>query len=1242
MQFVHPFQRDGRCINRSIKHALLAFVIGSPLIFHAEGAEVSWKSLQLHPDSKVGFRRLDSSLTGISFVNQLSEKRAEHNRILENGSGVAAGDVNGDGWVDLYFCSLEGENVLYLNRGKFHFEKSQSAGVACPNQVSTGAIFADIDGDEDLDLFVSGIGVGTRCFLNDGSGNFLEKLDSGLKREAGSMSMAFADADADGDLDLYVANYQTMTWKDLPPGIQPKIIRIDGKALATPADRFMATLRKNGKTTITELGQPDEFYLNDGRGHFESVDWLGGRFLDEDGKPLKTLPRHWGLSVAFRDFNGDASPDIYVCNDFLFGNDDFFLNQGDGNFQRIENWKIRHSSWSSMAIDVADVNRDGNFDFMVVEMLSRDLTRRLTQRANAETGIELREVGMIFDRPQQQHNTLFVNRGDGSFAEIAHFAGVEASEWSWCLAFLDVDLDGFEDILIGNGHAHDLLDGDATIDAMRAMRAAPRGQTPRTLSMYPRLDLPDMAFRNRGDLRFEDVSEDWGFDAIGITSAMCLADFDNDGDLDVATNRLQSEAGLFENIGTSPRIKIKLKGRNGNTNGAGARVRLIPEGKGLPMQQQEITIGGRYLSGDESALVFATAHENQLQIRWRSGTETHVKNVKPNRVYTIVEPIEKPIVEIEKSLDKDHHDDFQNRDWFVDRSEFLNAQHKTNLFDDLQRQPLLPRLLSQLDPGIQWADVNRDGFEDLILPPSRIANGILFMNVKGKHFEKREIKTLGRSHSGGVWMNVKGKKFAYVSGVSNYESGRKSESAVAIFHFEQSDLILKKELMGQKATAGPIVAFDYDGDGDLDLFVGGRVNPGRYPFPAISRIYENQNGTFKLDLESSRSFVDVGLVSGAVASDWDGDGDADLALALEWGAIQVWLNEKGRFENATKQLGLNSYQGWWNGIAAGDFDEDGRMDWVATNWGRNSKYERYRDHPLRVIFGDVDGNDSVEIFEMVYDESRERWGSIRDLIVMGEAIPRLQNRTHSYREYAEKGLAWALDSHLQTLPFLEANWLESSVFLNRESGFEVHPLPMEAQWAPAFGVVVRDFDGDGHEDIFLSQNFFSTQSQTPRYDAGLGLLLTGKGDGSFEAMPVKTGIRIFGEGRGAAAADFDRDGRLDLAVAQNGAAIRLFQNQKAKPAHRVILIGPPDNRQAIGARLRQIQNGKATGPLRELHAGSGFWSQSSLTTFWKNQSDKMQIRVTWHNGRKSDLDLTGQAREWVLRYSQSSNQETNR
>src|SRR6266571_2372228 len=428
----------------------LSMMIISPLLLEADGKQADGtKSVEVIVSSKggAGFTRLGTATTGISFGNSLAKEKAAENQIRQTGSGVAAGDIDGDGLCDLYFCRLDGPNVLYRNMGNWKFEDiTAMAGVACADQFSQGALFADVDGDGDLDLLVTSIGGGTRLFLNDGKGKFTEATTSGLIRKFAATSMAMGDIDGDGNLDLYVANYRTTTFRST--GLS--VLNVDGKRVFRPEDRDDYEFTPDGR--VLEYGEVDVLYINDGKGHFRAVSFTDGTFLDEDGSPLKKPPRDWGLSVMFRDINGDGAPDIYVCNDF-FTPDRIWINNGKGKFRAIERLALRNMSSFSMGIDFADINRDGYDDFLVLDMLDRRHPRRMMQIAGTEPFSSI--IGKFDDRPQVDRNTVQLNRGDGTYAEVACLCGLQASGWSWCPVFLDVDLDGYEDILITTGHMFD-------------------------------------------------------------------------------------------------------------------------------------------------------------------------------------------------------------------------------------------------------------------------------------------------------------------------------------------------------------------------------------------------------------------------------------------------------------------------------------------------------------------------------------------------------------------------------------------------------------------------------------------------------------------------------------------------------------------------------------------------------------------------------------------------------------------
>jgi len=1208
-----------------------------------------WTGAQVLAQGRDGFRLLSSAHTGITFSNRLTEASIAANRVLANGSGVAVGDIDNDGLPDLYFCGLENSNVLYRNLGNWQFKDvTAEAGLQSERRFYRGAVFADVNGDGSLDLLVSTLSEGVLCFINDGRGRFTDRnAEAGTRRPSAATTLALADIDGNGTLDLYVANNRTNDMRDVG---RISFSAVGGKPVIPQKDRNRFVLRGG---QLAEYGEPDQLLLNDGTGRFQLAAWNGGAFLDETGKPLAAPPLDWGLSATFRDVNGDLAPDLYVCNDY-WTPDRFWINDGRGRFRAIDKLALRKTSASSMGADFADLDRDGHLDFFVLDMLSRDL--RLRKRQMFADKPMAAVIGAIDDRPQVMRNTLFRNRGDGTFSEMADFARIAASDWSWSPITLDVDLDGYEDWVISAGHFRDVQDMDAAREIAARQRswnqfkdeAARQKAFTRELEahyqLYPPLRMPIVAFRNLKDWRFQEVTEPWGLSHPAVRHGMATGDFDGDGDLDLVVNCLNGPAEIYRNEGSQGRVKVRLKGRAPNTQGIGAQVALI--NGVIPRQSTEIVSGGHYLSGSEAMAVFATGTTRagmRIEVAWRSGRRTVVQNVAANRVYEIEEPQadagggagERESVGASKTTNRqqpiaDPPSPLASR-IFKDVSDTLAHLHHEPDFNDFERQPLLPLRLSQLGPGIAWFDLDADGHDDLIIGTGTGAVPAVFRSNGRGAFERIAAApaTGVSSDTGGIvaWNDSNGRA-AFIAGITGYESP--SRHGAMQFRLSATQLEPVGPIGSEMTSGGAVALGDLDGNGQLALFVAGSVIPGRYPLGAASKIYRYNAGRWELDARNSLLLDNLGIVHGAVWSDLTGDGFPELLLACEWGPIRIFQRRGGALFDVTAEFGLSEFTGWWKGITTGDFDSDGRLDIAASNWGLNSPYQASKERPLTLLYGELSRPGILDVVETDYDGVTRQLTTSRQFLPVSASLPFLFERFTSHKSYSEASLAEVLGERMVLARRTEVRTLASCLFLNRGERFEKVELPLEAQLAPAFGVNVADFDGDGHEDVFLSQNFFPMQAEIPRLDAGRGLWLRGDGKGGLASVPGQvSGVAVYGEQRGAALCDFNEDGRIDLAVTQNGAATKLYQNIQAAPGLRIKLRGPSGNPHGIGAVIR-LRFGDQFGPAREIHAGSGYWSQDSPTQVMSTPAIPTAVTIRWPGGRTTTTTLPANAREGVI------------
>ncbi len=1218
---------------------LLSFAVRPA--FTAAPAGVRITELRPPAGGHAGFTLLPPGASGVTFTNRLDDWNSAANRVLNNGSGVAAGDFDRDGQVDLFFCSLTGDNRLFQNQGHWQFQDvTTQAGLRFPPAPCRGAVFADLNGDSWLDLLIGVAGGNLRCLLNDQHGRFVDvTATAGLRGTEATETIALADIDGNGTLDAYVANNRTDDIRDWP---RVPVIYVNRKPTVPPQLRNRISLETG---SLQEFGEPDVLFLNDGQAHFRAVSWTNGTFLDARGTPLAAPPLDWGLTAAFRDLNHDGAPDLYVCNDY-WTPDRLWWNDGHGRFRAADPLELRKFPASSMGVDFADVDRDGHPDIFAVDMLSRSSELRRRQMV-AKRGAPA-AIGEIATQVQTPRNVLLLNRGDRTFAEIACLAGVDASEWSWSPVFLDVDLDGYDDLLVTAGHLRDIQDID-TNDRIRAQqeswRRSPIAATNLQLAfvaakreharLYPPLAMPVIGFHNRigrGQWQFEEATTTWGLDTNGVNHGIALADLDRDGDLDLVVNRLGSAAALFRNESSAPRIAVQLRGRPPNTQAIGARVELL--GASVSNQIHEITSGGTYMSGHDTERVFApgtTPDGLRLRVVWRNGHETEVTGVLANRRYEIDESLA-----ASSPARPAQPNNTATPSLFEDVSASLRHRHHDEPFDDFARQPLLPRRQSQGGPGAAWFDFNGDGWDDLAIGTGRGGRLALFANQRGRGFVPAPLplatNSAARDQTAIVGVRLSTGLPALVLGSSRYEDNdaQTSGGAPGLEFHDPSTGAIRATLPGPAASAGPVAFADLDGDGDLDLFVGGQGQPGRYPVPASSTIYRQGASNWTLDAENSRRLADLGLVNNAVWSDLDGDGHPELILACEWGPIRVFQNRQGQLADLTKERGLSELTGLWQSVTTGDFDGDGRPDIIAGNWGLNSPWHASPQQPLVLAYGDLAGRGTVDLLETEYASATGPLvpRHLRD--TLAAAIPWLAERFPTHARWSQATLQDVIADHANAVKQVRATTLSSMLFLNRGDHFEPRPLPIEAQFSPAFGLCVADFDGDGHEDLALAQNFFAFRFDDARLEAGCGLMLRGDGRGSFHAMTGgESGLRLPGEQRAAATSDFDHDGRPDLLITQNGQETVLLRNRGGRPGLRVRLNGSPGNRSAVGASVRARFRDRQ-GPSREVRAGGGWWSQDSSDLVLATPEKPMAIQIRWPGGKVSEHPVPDAAAELTI------------
>jgi enediyne biosynthesis protein E4 len=1172
---------------------------------------------------KTLFRRLSQEDTGIDMVHPLDLSHPLK-RLYDAGyaaGGVALGDVDNDGFLDIFFSSGPRKNKLYRqvknDTDGFHYEDITAiAGVTGAEAWSAGAVMVDIDGDDDLDIYVCNYDTPNHLFINDGKGYFTEQAKKfGLAISDASLFPAFADYDNDGDLDCYLLTNKLYHEGGLPK-TSPLRQGPKGVELLPGLERYYRIAEEGTtKGKIRVYGRHDYLFQNNGQGKFTDVTHDSGIFGDGQG-----------LSVTWCDFNRDGWIDIYVANDGI-GSDRLYANDGKGSFHDVAPMALPHTTWFSMGSEAGDLNNDGQFDLFVLDMSSTTHYKQKTTMG----AMNVDRIRKASGPPQQlMRNALFINSGTGRFRESAYLSGLANSNWSWAPKLADFDCDGRLDIFISNGVARNFTDSDLAVPK-EASKGKPYWDHFETKTSRPEQNL---AFRNLGKLNFDNVSTSWGVDHTGMSYGSATGDLDNDGDLDLVVINLDEPVSVYQNQSKSGhRITIRLKGRRKNTYGLGALV-AIKSQSGWQIRQLSPMTG--FTSSNDPRVSFGLGSDTLIEslvIQWPGGTVQNFINLPVNKLYTITQS-ESNILPKEKSVEPPFG--YPYRPIYRPSNSVRNVKHRENIYDDFSRQPLLPNKLSTLGPALAMGDVNGDGLDDLLMSGAAGSPSQLYINHEGKYIPSKNNSRFNEDRAtedmGVLLFDADGDDdldLYIVSGGYEFEKGAKEFRDRLYINDGKGNFKATPDstLPNNRDSGSCVIACDFDRDGDLDLYIGGRMIPGQYPLTPNSRLLRNDS------TKGNIRFTDVtdtlapglrrtGMVTSALWSDIDNDGWLDLLVAHEWGPVKVFCNIKGRLEDRTIKSGTDKWKGWWNGITGRDIDGDGDIDYVVTNTGLNTKYHASISKPAILHYGDFDGSGKSQIIEAYY-EGKSLF-PIRGKSCTTHAIPHLQKLFPSYHKFAKAELSEIFtpkclkDSHRN-----EATTLESSILLNDGSGnFSRIPLPRIAQIAPAFGVAFTEINGDGFPDLYLVQNFSESQPETGALHGGLSQILLGSGNGYFKAIkPNHSGIIIPNDARSLLVSDFNGDNWPDLIVGINDNNALAFQHQgyKKNRVVKVRLHGASGNRTAVGTKVSlELDDGQIQ--TAEVYAGDGYLSQSSpiLLFGMPHKKNILKIKVRWPDGFTSE------------------------
>lgn len=1121
-------------IRRSLAMTSAVFCLG--LAVGSANDETAWQKVSAGLESQnlserptleneSAFTEIDGPAIGIDFQNFL--KRENIKNYLLTGAGLTVGDYDSNGLPDLFLVSQDGANKLYRQVSPWKFEDvTEASGLTETKFWGSGAAFVDVNNDGHLDLYLCNKGAHDILYINKMDGTFKSHNFGGGDATYRAPTMAaWSDFDRDGDLDFYRTETRLLSIKEMFDYKVEMVKNAQGEVV--PGPKYARDITMLGGSLV-EQGTFDRMFRND------SAEKLV--FQDVTRTSGISVAREHGLAAVWWDYNNDLNPDLYISNDFHTP-DHLYHNKGDGTFSDIIGEALPYTSWNSMGSDYADINNDGWFDYLSTDMSATTHFKQKTMMgAMTATAWFLDNL----EPRQYMRNAMHLNTGTGSFLDVAFFAGLDSTDWTWTGIFGDMDNDGFEDAYFTNGIERNVQDSDLNNKMDEIKKAGGKWDDVQKVFLdSPRFKEQNLAFKNKGDLTFSNVSKEWNLDDLTVSHGAVLADLDRDGDLDLIVSNMNDPIGIYRNNNAEHQaILVSLTGKESNHFGLGARLEVrLSDGTKM---SRLVTSSRGYMTGVEPVTHFGLGKATEiesLKVVWPSGKEQTFKNLKSGQHYRITEASEAPKQERAPVL----------ASMFSEASEKPAFTHRENDHNDFGDQPLLPNRLSKYGPAIALGDANGDGRVDLFAGgASGQASGLFFQNEAGQWVQQTS-STLAADKSqedvAALWFDADqdGDQDLYVV------SGGASELAASVHYRDRLYLndgkgkLTQGKLPDHRASGSCVAANDYDGDGDLDLFVGSRFVPKRYPTTPESVLLRNDGGKF-VRVESPAD--KAGMVTSAVWGDVNGDQRADLILAMEWGPVRIFLNQEEGFVDSTKAAGLGEQTGWWMSVAAGDLDGDGDLDLVAGNFGLNTKYHVDPEHPATLFASDFGNKGELQLVEAKCKDGKLL--PVRGRSCSTTAMPHLLKNAPSYTAFASKTLSelYTKDA-LTEATKLEANTLATMIFRNDGKGqFTAEPLSTLSQLAPVMSIALSDFNNDGKTDIALGQNFNAAQRETGRMNAGLSVILLGQEDGTHrELWPQVSGLKHRDDTRQLLSHDINGDGKRDLVIGVNNSPVRILLGQ---------------------------------------------------------------------------------------------------